>query len=108
MEREALQVVRVRDARKDDVGHAGVDEVQVREVLDGHGLECRVPGMLALEVGAEDEVAEGVLVVVEHGPHLAHVGKAIVVFGAKGEFPQVTECRHTNSVEVPPTSNGKN
>lgn len=43
MQREALQTVRVCDARKDDVRDARVDEIEVCQVLNRRGLERAVP-----------------------------------------------------------------
>lgn len=103
MECQALQIVCMGDARKHDVGDPRVDEVEVGEIFDGNRLESRIPGMVSFEVGSEHEVSQGVLVLVQHRPHLAHVCEAIVVLGTQCEFPQVTERRHTDSVKVPTT-----
>jgi len=38
--------------------------------------------VVPLKVGSKDEVSEGMLVLVEYGPHFAHVGDPVIVFGA--------------------------
>lgn len=101
VQRQALQVVRVGDPREHEVRYPRIDEVEVREVLDGDGLEGAVPGVRAREVRAEDQVPERVLVLVEHRPHLAHVREPVVVFGAQGEFAEVAEFGDPDGVEVP-------
>lgn len=73
------------------------------EVFDGNRLESRIPGMMSFEVGSEHEMSQGVLVLVQHCPHLAHVCEAIIVLGTQRKFLQVTERRHTDSVKVPTT-----
>lgn len=101
---QALQVVCMGDARDDDVRDARVDEVEVREVLDRDGLEGKVPRVLPLEVRAEDEVPQRLLIVVEHLAHLAHVRPAVVIFCAQCELAQVAELGNALGVEVPPAS----
>jgi len=80
MERKTLQIVRVSNAGEHDMGDARVDEVEVGEVFDGYGLEGAVPGVVSLEVGAEDEVTQGGFVLVEDCAYFTHVGEAVVVF----------------------------
>lgn len=98
---QRAQVLCVRDAREHEVRDARVHEVEVRELLDRRGLERRVPGVVAQEVRAEGEVHERALVLVEHGAHLVHVGKAVVVLGAQRKFAEITEARHAFGVKVP-------
>jgi hypothetical protein len=80
MERKTLQIMRVGNAGQDDVGDASVDEIEVGEIFDGYGLECAVPGVVAFEVGTEDEVAQCVFVLIEDCADFTHVGKAVIVF----------------------------
>lgn len=79
----------------------GVDEVEPREVVDGAGVERRVPRVRALEVGAEGEVGERGGVGVEDEAELGDVREAVVVFGAEGEFGEVGEGRDADGVEMP-------
>lgn len=101
MERKALKTVCMRDSREHDVRYARVHQVEVGEILDGYGLERAVPGMRAGEVGTEYEMAEGVLVLIEDGADLSHVGPAIVVFRAQSELAKVAESGHAYCVKVP-------
>jgi hypothetical protein len=94
----------VGDAGEDDVGDPCVNEVEMGEVFDGNRLESRIPGMMSFEVGSKDEMSQGVLVLVKHRSHLAHICEAIVVLRAQREFPQVAELRHADSVKVPATA----
>ena len=94
------------DAGEDNMGDPGVDEVEMREVLYRDGLKSRVPGVVSLEVGPKDEVPEGMLVLVEDGPHLTHVGDPVVVFGTQGEFSEVAKCGNADCVKVPATETG--
>ena len=88
---QTLESVRMGYAREHDVRDAGVDELEVSQVADCRRLEGVVPGVVPLEVGAEREVPERALVVVEHGADLAHVCEPVVVFGAEDEFTQAAE-----------------
>ena len=81
----------MRDAREDDVRDARVDELELREVADRRGLEGVVPGVVPLEVGAEREVPERGLVLVEDGADFAHVGEPVVVLCAQDEFAETAE-----------------
>ena len=78
-----------------------IHQIQLRQILYRHRPKRAVPAVFALEVRAEAEVPEGARVVVEHGAHFAHVGPAVVVFGAEGEFVEVAEGGDAFGVEVP-------
>ena len=106
MQRETLQPVRMGNARKDNMRDPGVDEVEVREVLDRDGLESGVPGMMSLEIRPEDQVPEGMLVLVEDSTHFVHVGDPVVIFGAQGEFSEVAECGDADCIKVPASETG--
>lgn len=102
MQSEALQPRRVRDPREHKVRDPRVDEVEVREVRDGGGLEGGVPGVISLEVGAKRKVCEGARVSVEDGADLAHVREAVVVLRPEREFAEPFEGGDADGVEVPP------
>ncbi len=107
MQRQALQVVSMRDASEDGVRNAGVDEIQVGEVFDGDRLESGIPRMLALKVCAKNEVAERVLIFVQYCPHFAHVGEAIVILRAKSKLAEVPNADTPTASKCQPLGSNK-
>jgi len=85
VEGERDEVMRVRDAREDNVGDARVDEFEVCEVLYRLRAKRRVPRVRAWEIRAERQVSERVCVVVENPADFVHIGDAVVVLGTEGE-----------------------
>lgn len=82
-----------------------VDEVEVREVRDGGGLEGSVPGVISLEVGAEGKVCERARISVEDSADLAHVREPVVVLCSEREFAESFKGGDADGVEVPPAVN---
>lgn len=105
MQSEALQPWCVRDPREHEVRDACVDEVEVREVRDGGGLEGGVPGVISLEVGAEGKVCERARISVEDGADFAHVRKPVVVLCSERKFAESFEGGDADGVEMPPAVN---
>jgi hypothetical protein len=87
--------------RQDNMRYARVDQVEMRQIADRRGLEGAVPRVRTLKVGSKGEVPQCVLVLIEHGLDLAHVGIPVIALCAQREFGQISEAAHANRVEMP-------